>query len=241
MLGISTSLYIRRMTSLIRALESAPAKIASASEATRQGSPATWRLDNTSSIGGAAVSIEGSPRVVTTESGPAVEFNGRTDGLIVETNPLRGLRAFTLEAEFLVAGEAWPDRAEQRFVHIEETGTANRALIELRLLDRGRWTLDTYLRSGAAGVTLLDTAAAHPTDRWHVASLVYDGTTMTHFVDGRRELSAAAEFVPLASGRTAIGMRLNRVSYFQGRIRQIRITPEALPAGRLLVAAGRHA
>ena len=83
-------------------------------------------------------------------------------------------------------------------------------------------------------MTLLDRALTHPVDAWHVASLVYDGATMTHYVDRRRELSSPATFVPLATGRTAIGMRLNRVSWFKGQVRHIRITPRALTPDRLL-------
>ena len=187
----------------------------------------TWQLDDTSTIGGHRVFVEGAPRVVATSRGNAIEFNGRNDGLVVDANPLRGLTAFTIEAEFAPAADAAPDQAEQRFLHIEESDTGNRALLEIRDLGRRQWTLDTYLKSGAAGVTLIDRERLHPSGRWHVASLVYDGATMTHYVDGRKEASASALFVPLASGRTAIGMRMNRVSWFKGQVRQIRITPRA--------------
>ena len=169
-----------------------------------------------------------------TSRGNAIEFNGRTDGLVVDANPLRGLTAFTIEAEFAPAASGAVGQTEQRFLHIEESDTGNRALLEIRDLGRGLWTLDTYLKSGAAGVTLIDRERVHPQSRWHVASLVYDGATMTHYVDGRKEASASALFVPLASGRTAIGMRMNRVSWFKGQVRQIRITPRALPADKLL-------
>jgi hypothetical protein len=243
--GISTAVYIRRMTVLIKALEAAPAGVQGAAAVKKQSGEArgslepaanavTWQLGDTSTIGGHRVFIEGAPRVVATSRGSAVEFNGRKDGLVVDANPLRGLTAFTLEAEFSPAADAAPDQAEQRFLHIEESDTGNRALLEIRDLGRRQWTLDTYLKSGAAGVTLLERDRAHPSGQWHVASLVYDGATMTNYVDGRKEASAGALFVPLAAGRTAIGMRINRVSWFKGQVSRIRVTPAALPQSRLM-------
>jgi PelA/Pel-15E family pectate lyase len=232
--GISTAVYIRRMTVLIKALEAARSAGEPRVDLQPAGTPVTWRIDDTSAIGGHRVFVEGAPRVVATSRGNVIEFNGRSDGLVVDANPLRGLTAFTIEAEFAPAASGAVGQTEQRFLHIEESDTGNRALLEIRDLGRGLWTLDTYLKSGAAGVTLIDRERVHPQGRWHVASLVYDGATMTHYVDGRKEASAGALFVPLASGRTAIGMRLNRVSWFKGQVRQIRITPRALAPDRLL-------
>jgi len=226
--------YIRRMTVLINALEAGREPSESRVSQEPPGTPVTWRVDDLSVIGGHRVFVEGAPHVVTTPRGKAIEFNGRNDGLVVDANPLRGLGAFTIEAEFAPAADAAEDQAEQRFLHIEESDTGNRALLEIRDLGRRQWTLDTYLKSGAAGVTLIDRDRLHPSGRWHVASLVYDGATMTHYVDGRREASAGAVFVPLASGRTAIGMRINRVSWFKGQVSRIRVTPAALPPSQLM-------
>jgi hypothetical protein len=167
--------------------------------------------------------VVGSPRIVTTDRGPAIEFDGRKDGLIVEANPLQGLRAFTVEVEFQPAADAGPDQREQRFLHAQEHDTDHRALLEIRIQADGRWALDTFLKSGNAGTTLLDPKRVHKTGEWHVASLTYGGTTMSNAVNGTRELSAQATFEPLGAGRTAIGMRLNKVSWFKGRIRQIRV------------------
>ena len=43
-----------------------------------------WVLNNLERIGGQAVSVAGSPTVVQTPIGAAVEFNGATDGLFLE-------------------------------------------------------------------------------------------------------------------------------------------------------------
>jgi hypothetical protein len=107
-------------------------------------------------------------------------------------------------------------------------------MMETRILPGRSWCLDTFLRMEAPGLTLLDRAKTHPTGRWHAAALTYDGRTMASYVDGVRELSGEVAFEPLRAGRASIGVRQNLVSWFKGRIRLVRVTPEALPAGRLL-------
>jgi hypothetical protein len=193
-----------------------------------------WVLDSLTSISGHAVSVAGAPRVVPTPIGPALEFNGATDGVFVEASPIAGLNAFTVEAVFEPAADG-PE--EQRFLHISETGAENRLLMETRLLPDRRWCLDTFLRHGDASLTLIDRNLAHPAAGWHAVALAYDGKTMTHYVDGVRELSGEVAFGPLGAGRTSIGVRQNLVSWFKGRIRLIRITPEALPAARLVTVS----
>jgi len=211
--GISTTTYIRRMTLLINALQG--------------GSPApknevVWRIDSLSSIGGHAVTKLGNPRVVQSDRGAVVEFDGKADGLLVDANPLEGLRTFTIEAE------VWPapnGPAEQRFVHVEEAGTQNRALLEARMLPGGAWALDTFLNSGTSKLTLLDKSRSHPVGQWHTVGLTYDGREMSHLVNGKREAQGAVPFAPLGPGRTALGVRLNQVSWFKGRLRQVTVKP----------------
>lgn len=184
----------------------------------------TWTIDNLENIGGHAVTVVGSPRVVDTPGGRALEFNGTSDGLLIDANPLAGLAQFTIDIEFKPAADG---QEEQRFLHFEENGSGNRALIELRMNADRRWALDTFLRSPEPGLTLLDRTLSHPSDVWHTATLSYDGRTMAHFVDGVRELAGEVAFTPLGPGRTSIGMRQNRVSWFKGQIRSVRITPSA--------------
>jgi hypothetical protein len=193
----------------------------------------TWRFDNLQNVGGYAVRIIGKPSAVDTEIGPAIAFDGAGDGLFLDVNPLEGLTRFTLE---IVLKPAPDGSEEQRFVHIEEERSGNRVLIELRRHADTRWTLDTYLRSGEAGLTLLDHGRTHAAGSWYVAALTYDGKTMSHFVNGRQELSGVTRFAPLGRGRTSIGVRLNRVSWFKGLIHSLRVTPDALPPERLLTA-----
>jgi PelA/Pel-15E family pectate lyase len=221
--GISTAAYIRNMGVLIRALDGG------------QRSQVLWRLDNLTTIDGATATTIGQPRVVQTDIGSAVEFNGSTDGLLIDDNPLRGFGLFTIEVVLAPAADG-PE--EQRFLHFEDVapaaGTASRALLELRLDPRGLWSLDTYLRHREVGLTLLDRGKTHQAGRWAVVALTYDGKTMAHYVNGQGELSGEIAFEPFRSGRTSIGVRQNRVSWFKGRIHSIRITPRALTSGELM-------
>lgn len=201
--------------------------------ATSQDAPVTWRLDNLERIGGYAVRTLGAPRLVQTEIGPAVEFNGTTDGLTIDANPIAGMRAFTIEVLFQPTAGGLD---EQRFLHIEETGdTGSRALIELRMLPGGSsWALDTFLRNRENGLTLLDRSKGHPVAAWHTAALVYDGRVMQHYVNGERELSGAIEFPIHQGGRTSLGVRQTLVSWFKGRLHTLRVTPEAIAPARLM-------
>jgi pectate lyase len=197
--------------------------------------PIVWQIDNLTKIGGRPVRMVGAPHVVQTGIGPAVEFNGASDGLQVDVNPIVGLSRFTVEVLFEPATDG---PGEQRFLHLSEVGSENRLMMETRLLPGAVWSLDTFLKSGDSSRTLLDRAMTHPAGQWAVASLVYDGKTMAHYVNGVRELAGPVEFSPMAGGGTSIGVRQNLVSWFKGRIRTIRVTPEALAPERMLSVPG---
>lgn len=190
-----------------------------------------WTLDNLTSIGRHPVTVVGSPSVVRTSLGSAVEFNGATDGLFLDVNPLQGLAKFTVEVLLAPAADG-PE--EQRFLHVQESGADHRALLELRISPAKAWCLDTFLRFDPPGLTLIDRNLVHPAGSWHTVALVYDGRIMAHYVDGKRELAGPVAFGPMGAGRTSIGVRQNRVSWFKGQIRLVSFSPEALPAARLL-------
>jgi xylan 1,4-beta-xylosidase len=195
----------------------------------------TWRFDNLSRAGSDAIEVIGAPAVVQTEIGSAVQFNGASDGLLIARNPIEGLARFTIEVLFAPDSDG---AVEQRFLHIQEAGTEDRALVELRL-NGGRWALDTYLRHHPAQLTLLDATRTHPSASWHVAAMTFDGTTQRHYVDGVEQGSGAVAFLPLRAGQTWIGVRQNRVSWFKGRIHTIRISPSVLAPAQFLAAPAR--
>ncbi len=212
--------------------------VAASSVAVLAASPpaAVWRIDNVASIGGHAVTVVGAPRVVEDGGTKAVAFDGASDGLFVEANPVEGLKAFTIEVVFKPDADGPP---EQRFLHVQEHGEGRRVLFETRMLPDGRWALDTFLRDGPHSLPLLDRSLAHPSGEWHAAALTYDGETMTHFVNGRQELTGKVTFGPMTAGRVSIGVRQNKVYWFKGRIREVRVTPRVLEPAEMLKAPAK--
>jgi len=186
-----------------------------------------WDINNTKAIAGLPTVAAGAPKVVETDKGKAVEFDGIVDGLIVDSLPLAGAEKFTLEIIFR------PDAngpAAQRFLHLQETVSESRILIELRMPDSQNWYLDTYIKTEAGDHTLADPPKPHPAGQWYNATLVYDGEKMRHYVNGVEESSAKLAFDPLGGGKTSIGVRINLVHWFKGAIRKVRFTPAVLGA-----------
>ena len=195
------------------------------------GNAVVWNLDNLEAIGGHRVTVVGKPRVIETDRGKAIAFDGRGDGVFVAANPLAGLKEFTVEVIF--RPEAGGPK-EQRFLHFQPNGSEDRLLFETRLTPAGRWFLDTYVQTGEGKQTLYAEKFLHPLGTWHHAAVVVDGKTMRHYVNGREELAGDVQLTPLAAGQTSIGVRFNQVFWYQGAIRQIRVTPAVLKADAFL-------
>jgi hypothetical protein len=183
-----------------------------------------WDIDNLENIGGNKVTVFGAPIVIETPKGKAVQFDGVDDGIFLDTNPLTGAHEFTVEIIFR------PDsggNTEQRFLHIGEAD-GNRVLIETRLTEDNKWFLDTFIKSGESERTLYANNFLHPVGEWHHAALVYDGKSMRHFVNGVKELEGTIDYVPMKTGQTSIGCRMNKVYWFKGAIRKVRVTHRVL-------------
>ncbi|MFT3743400.1 MAG: LamG domain-containing protein [Pyrinomonadaceae bacterium] len=185
----------------------------------------TWKLDNLQKIGGNTVEILGSPKVVKTDRGKAIVFDGVRDGIFIQNNPLAGANTFTIEAIFR------PDprgEKEQRWMHIEDTEhVESRAMLETRL-NGNEWFLDTFLKSGEARMPLFAENFKHPTGRWYHVALVYDGNEMRHYIDGKLELSGKIDFKTFGKGITSIGVRQNKVYWFKGAVLKARFTNRAI-------------
>ncbi len=179
-----------------------------------------WLLDNQAKIGGHAVTIFGEPALRTEAGAAAIWFDGVQDGLWLRDIPFSGQSQFTIEILFQPAADG---PTEQRFFHSEDT-QGRRALIETRLDGKGGWWLDTFIVTPAAGpgVTLVDPRCVHPTGRWYWAALRYDGKTMAHFVNGRKEREERVPFEKFGPGQTSLGVRQNKVHWFKGAIREVR-------------------
>lgn len=190
--------------------------------------PVRWTLDQTARVGGLATTVLGEPKVVTGAGGPAVQFNGTSDGLFVPANPLAGWKAFTVEILFSPA-EGGP--AAQRFVHIQDPEW--RVVIETRLDGKGGWWLDTFLGNKTKGQPLIEPRNVHPTNRWYWAAVSYDGRHMVHYINGEKELEADTTFGPMTAGQISLGVRQNKVYWFKGGIREVRFSPMALTPDKL--------
>ena len=189
-----------------------------------------WTFKKLDRLGNHAATITGQPRIVKEKGGRSICFEGEPDAAFLDVNPIAGWEKFTIEA--LIKPQS-AGAAEQRFLHIEDERAA-RVLLELRIVSPREWALDTFLHdSPQSRLTLLDRTKVHSTDEWHWVALTFDGTTMAHYVDGVRELEGTLAFRAMSPGRMSLGVRLNKVSWYQGCIRELRFAPRALPAGEL--------
>src|SRR6266852_5150384 len=179
-----------------------------------------WTFDNISTIGGHRAKAEGHPRVIDTPMGKAVEFKGVDDALFLDVHPLAGAETFTWEVIFRPDADGAP---EQRFFHLQESGTDNRLLFEIRIVD-GRWCLDSFAKSGAASRALMDRKLLHAAGAWYHAAMVYDGREFRNYVNGVQQVAAQVQLPPQGPGQSSVGVRINRVDYFKGAIRVSRMT-----------------
>jgi hypothetical protein len=183
----------------------------------------TWTFDRLDRIGGHPTTVLGSPHVIASPLGTAVEFDGIDDALLVGVHPLAGAATFTWEAIFRPDGGA---RA-QRWFHLQEDGSDNRMLFEIRVAG-DRWFLDAFAYSNGNEKALINRDALHPVGDWYHVAAVYDGTTYSNYVNGVQQLAFPIALAPQKDGRTSIGVRLTLVDYFQGAIHSARFTRRAL-------------
>jgi hypothetical protein len=195
-----------------------------------QQSVVEWKLSilNDSLVPGE--SKEGGPQTVDSPLGKAVHFDGVRDGIFLNTNPLENLSRFTVEIFFQPDGKA---PHEQRFLHMGDART-ERLLLETRVTDDDQWCLDAFLRSGDSSRTLIDKNKLHPTGKWYHIAYVVDNGKMDVYVNGELELNGKVDFSPMKAGRTSMGVRMNKVSWFKGAIYKVRVTPKCLPPAEFM-------
>jgi len=190
-----------------------------------------WTFDRLDRIGGFPTTVLGHPRLINTPLGKAVEFNGVDDALFIENHPLAGFHNFTFEAFFR------PDRggaAEQRWFHLSERNPSTgedrntRVLFETRVIE-DQWCLDAFVNTNLGSITLLDRNRLHPLAAWYHVAMVYDGKELKSYVNGALEGTGPLQFSPQGTGHSSVGVRINRMYYFKGAVRQARFTPRALP------------
>ena len=199
---------------------------ASAWRFTDSGKVITWVLSNPKLIGGFSPVVLGNPAVKTDGKDSSIYFNGVDDGLIVPTIPIEGWSKFTIEVLFKPDGSGGK---APRFIHFEDTAL-NRGTFELRLTNDGQWYFDGFLKNGKTnkGLTLIDSTKLHPVNKWFWAAIVYDGKKMRSYINGQKELEGEIDLPPMTRGNISLGVRLNKVNWFKGQIREIRFHPVVL-------------
>ena len=222
------------------ALCGAPAAMA------QTASETIWTFDRLDNIGGHTTTVEGSPRVIDTPLGKAVEFDGVDDAMWIDKHPLAGAKTFTFEAIYRPDGGAF----EQRWFHLAErdpkTGVlasaehvktgqdANaRFLFELRVVDNS-WYLDAFVNGPGYNRALMFKDKLHPVGQWYHVAQTYDGKMFRSYVNGELQGEAEIAFTPQGEGAASVGTRINRRNYFKGAIRQARFTPRALTPNQFL-------
>ena len=202
-----------------------------------------FKFNNLSRIGGMTPKVEGSPGLVDSPVGKAVQFNGKDTGLFFPGRPLVGAKTFTIEAIFRPEG----GDVQQRWMHIAETdpktgldanpgGTSDpnpRFMFEVRVVD-GQWYLDAFVNSAAGSKALIDPKKLHPINQWYAVEQTYDGKTYRSYVNGALENEGEIAFTPHKAGHMMVGVRMNHVNYFKGSVAEARYTARALKPGEFL-------
>ena len=188
-----------------------------------------WLLANLLQEKSSNVEISGNPQIVTSPYGEAVSFNGIDNALFLNKMPLQSLQEFTVEMIFKpeINGVF-----EQRILHIGES-KKDRMLLEIRAVGTN-WYFDGYAASGTNKKALIDEKLIHPLEKWYHVAFVVTPKSLTTYVNGKQELHEETSFLPIETGQTSIGVRLNKVSWFKGAIYKIRITPKQINPNRFM-------
>lgn len=197
--------------------------------------PIVWKFDCIDAVGGVPAHVEGHPLLIDTPDGRAVAFNGVDDALIIDQHPLAGAATFTMEAIFRPDGGAF----EQRWLHLAEFDPASndaqspRTLFEIRVVE-AKWYLDAFTTGPGYNQALVVPEKTFPVGRWYSVQQTFDGNIYRAYVDGMLQAEAPLDFKPHGAGRSSVGMRINRVSYFKGAILEAHFTPRALKVEEFL-------
>ena len=194
-----------------------------------QSFPLVWSADSHPEI----LQVLGSPSLIQTALGPALEFDGQDDALILDSVPVAGMEEFTIEMIF----NPYPDAPfEQRFMHMGAYSGA-RIMFESRVKEDNTWYFDAFVHMGSKekSFVLIGPDLTHPCGRWYNLTLTCGKEGMRSYVDGVPQVSTdmAYESV-IAEGKTSIGVRQNLVCWFKGAIFKLRITPRILKVEEFL-------
>ena len=200
----------------------------------------TFILDDLSEINGHTVQKFGNPEVVETEIGPAIDFDGTEDGIYILTNPIGSAKYFTIET-IVKPRDVFPENTDPRYFHIEDGDNSNRRItMELRLNDKHEWYFDGFLKAESVSVGLMDENITHPIDSWEHMAITYDNGLFRTYVNYTMELESnwGPHFLPLGGNtKMSVGMRMNKVNYFNGIFQRIRVTQAVLDPSEFMALA----
>ncbi len=196
-----------------------------------------WELNSLKKIGGHPVQVFGHPEVVKTDIGKAVRFDGIDDRLLVENNPVGNAKEFTIEVIFK-PDSAYNVSKQPRFIQFQDPtdtlsgwDSAKRIMMELRLTPKNEWYLDGFMLTDASERTLVNRNLTHPTRQWNHAALTYKDGTFKTYVNGIEETSGSVTYtkdIITPAAKVSIGGRMNRLYYYCGLIKELKITRKAL-------------
>jgi hypothetical protein len=193
-------------------------------------------------LGGYTTEVLGHPEVIETPFGKAVQFNGVDDALFVPVHPLAGAATWTWEVIFRPDADGAP---AQRFFHLSVLDPAtgkdidDRLLFEIRIVN-GQWCLDSFAMAGGQSKTLLNCEKVHALGKWYRVSAVYDGKTLSNYVDDELQGEGNVQLVPQRPGHSSVGVRINLKDHFKGAILEARFTRRALAPVEFLKMPQTH-
>jgi len=211
--------------------------------------PEIWRFDQTVALGGHPTKVLGAPKVIDTEIGKAVAFNGVDDALLVGVHPLAGAATWTWEMVFKPDPDGKP---AQRIFHLQSvdpaTGTDfpnERMLFEIRIVagvngKPAQWCLDSFATAGGQSRTLLNCDKLHPFGPWYRVTAVYDGKMLHNYVGDELQGEGELNLPPERPGRASVGTRIDLRDYYKGAMYEARFTRKALAPADFLKLPAAH-
>jgi Concanavalin A-like lectin/glucanases superfamily len=202
-----------------------------------------WHFDQTAALGGHPTKLLGAPKVIDTEIGKAIAFNGVDDALFVAVHPLAGAATWTWEMIFKPDADGKP---AQRIFHLQSVDPATgadianeRMLFEIRIVPGGegkppQWCLDSFATAGGQSRTLLNCEKLHPFGQWYRVTAVYDGKMLHNYVGDELQGEGELNLAPERPGRASVGTRIDLRDYYKGAMYEARFTRKALDVADFL-------
>jgi hypothetical protein len=103
--------------------------------------------------------------------------------------------------------------------------------MEMRLNDQNQWAFDGFLQTDKESLVLFDETKTHPANEWTHVAVVYNGSIMKTFVNGKEELRGTIGYnkaIVNALAKTSVGSRMNEKNWLLGFVKTARITHAAV-------------